>query len=106
MSALDDAALRQALELEATERWPLERLLILCREWIAGTQTAGLGTAVKGTKHAALGKVHRLIDAGILANRPSPLPVAGETRTIRPQPLPPGARTLPPLASERTELQP
>lgn len=111
MSAiLDDSALRAALEPHVSKPWPVEKLILLCHFWRSGISTSAAAAKVGVTKNALVGKAHRLIDSGdlngYLEGRPSPLPQGGQSRTIRPQPLPPGARTLPPLASERAELRP
>lgn len=107
----DEGRLRAALAPHATNAWPMDKLLVLCREWRDGTPTADLTAKVGATKNAAIGKIHRLLEsealAGYLAWRDNPCrPGAAERAQARPKSPPRGARTLPPLPSERADLQP
>jgi GcrA cell cycle regulator len=106
---LTDAELRRALAACASSQWPFERLLVLCREWIAGASTVEIGAKVHATKNAAVGKIHRLIDFGILDPRPSPIIRDGNDRAHSSNPnhrAPPAGRyTLPPLASSPAQAE-
>ena len=92
----------------ASDVWPMERMLALCRGWDAAEPAKVLAARLGVTKNALLGKVNRLAALGILASRGSPIireaddprRVARSAERER-QPLPAGASPLPPLPSER-----
>jgi hypothetical protein len=113
LARFDERALRDVLAAFVTPEWPIEKLLVLYLEWRAGTPTAEIGNLCGTSKHAVVGKAHRLIESGVLrgllAGRASPIVRQavdndGE-RSPRPKPLPPGARTIPLLPSERAALE-
>jgi GcrA cell cycle regulator len=80
--------------------WSDDDLVTLCREWCAGTSTARIGALIGKTKNAAVGKSHRLIKAGILQPRPSPILARWAHLGPRPvQPLHAPKVTLPGIAS-------
>ncbi len=58
---------------------------VIIAEWEKGTSTAAIGRMIGRTKNSIVGRVHRLIDAGVLsANRPSPIRSSGP-RAIKPK---------------------
>lgn len=69
---LSDSDLRMVLARHTAPTWPLEKLVALCREWPTGAKASAIGTRLGTTKHAIIGKVHRLAVAGILTLRPNP----------------------------------
>lgn len=79
--------------------WTVADLEMLATLWAdQKNSTAEIGRRINRSKHSVVGKAHRQE----LPPRPSPIirrPVA-PVPTPRAQPLPPGARTLPPLPSE------
>jgi len=83
----------------ASEAWPEERLERLVGLWRDGLSTSEIGVQMGTTKNAIVGKAHRLIDAGILEPRASPIIRSSEPREPRPAPAP--RATLPPLPSAR-----
>ncbi len=67
--------------------------------WAEGHSAATIGRMLGATKHAVIGKAHRLH----LASRPSPIPQRTYTRVVVPAVMRPGERTLPLLPSEGGE---
>jgi GcrA cell cycle regulator len=79
--------------------WPDNQTLGLIRGWRAGKSAGEIAREIGSTKNAIIGKAHRLISAGLLEPRPSPIrrdapPRARLTRSLSPQ-----AATIPPLKS-------
>ncbi len=107
---MTEAELRIALAPFVTDTWPISLLLVLYHEWEAGTPTAEIGKKCRVTKNAAVGKGGRLVAGGVLRGRGSPIPPRPDgpeaPRPLFGRPLPPGTRTIPPLASELAREDP
>lgn len=89
---------RRNLDGFVTDNWPLSKLEELCDGWRAGTSTVRIGDSLGVTKNAVVGKVHRLVDAGLLEPRASPIVRHGEPTPGEQPPRAPRA-TLAPLRS-------
>ena len=81
--------------MNAETPWTDDLVLRLRKLWTEGQPASEIARRLRRSKNAVVAKADRIG----LPGRPSPIRQAS-AQTPRAQPLPPGARTLPPLPSE------
>lgn len=68
-----EAELPALIAPHTTDAWPAARVLALCLGWRAGKRASALATELQAGKNAIIGKVHRMVEFGVLRPRPSPI---------------------------------
>ena len=71
--ALSSEEREPILRALVTDTWSYERLETLCVEWNLGTLTSEIGLKLRCSRGATLGKARRLVEAGALISRLSPI---------------------------------